>query len=39
MATAYDYVQNSLALTENEQEPGKPVGVRQLFRQKVTEVA
>ena len=30
---------NSLALTDNDQEPGIPVDIRQLFLQKVTDVA
>ena len=32
---AYDYAFNTLALTENDRGPGKPVDVRELFVQKL----
>ena len=36
---AYDYANNTLALTENDRDPSKPVDVRELFVQKISDVA
>ena len=35
----YDYAVNSLALFENDKEPGRPDNIRDLFVEKVTDVA
>ena len=35
----YDYVYNSLALTENDARPGEPVDVPELFIQRISDVA